>query len=109
MKLLGSLSAAVDEALCKNRDKLKDLTPYIIQQTHDSLYNSCFLHKGYLNNKHHSIIEMDLVNEALSQQFVKITNLDLELCFKEFKFLTLLVYHLNCMLFHGKTAFKGRV
>ena len=32
---------------------LKDLTPYTIQQTHDPLYNSCFLHKGYLNNKHH--------------------------------------------------------
>ena len=99
VRLLGSLSAAVDEALCKNRDKLKHLTPYIIQQTHDPLYNSCFLHKGYLNNKHHSIIEMDLVNEALSQQFVKVTNLDLELCFKEFKFLTLLVYHLNLHAF----------
>ena len=42
----GSLSASVDEALCKNRDKFKDLTPYIIQQTHDPLYNSCFLRKG---------------------------------------------------------------
>jgi len=37
---VGSLSASVDEALCKNRDKFKDLTPYIIQQTHDPLYNS---------------------------------------------------------------------
>ena len=45
-KNVGSLSASVDEALCKNRDKFKDLTPYIIQQTHDPLYNSCFLRKG---------------------------------------------------------------
>ena len=54
---LGSLSASVDEALCKNRDKFKDLTPYIIQQTHDPLYNSCFLRKGYLNNKHNATID----------------------------------------------------
>ena len=57
--LVGSLSASVDEALCKNRDKFKDLTPYIIQQTHDPLYNSSFLRKGYLNNKHNATIDCD--------------------------------------------------
>ena len=40
-----------------NRGKFKDLTPYIIQQTHDPLYNSCFLRKGYLNYKHHATID----------------------------------------------------
>ena len=59
-----SLSASVDEALCKNRDKFKDLTPYIIQQTHDPLYNSCFLRKGYLNNKHNATIEIDFVYQT---------------------------------------------
>ena len=36
-RLIGSLSASVDEALCKNRDKYTGLTPYITQRTHDPL------------------------------------------------------------------------
>ena len=38
-KKLGSLSAAVQEALCKNSEKRKHVTPYIILQTDDTLYN----------------------------------------------------------------------
>ena len=36
-RLIGSLSVSVDEALCKNRDKYTDITPYITQRTHDPL------------------------------------------------------------------------
>ena len=78
---LGSLSASVDEALCKNRDKCKDLTPYIVQQTHDPLYNSCFLRKGYLNNKHNATIESNypfLGNSGIDYEALAVPGLSSE-------------------------------
>lgn len=44
----------MDEAVCEYRDKVKHVTTYIVQ----------FLCKRNLTNKHHSTIEMDLINEV---------------------------------------------
>lgn len=58
-ELFGSLSAAVDEALCKTSDKRKHGTRYIILQTDNTLHNSCFLCKRYLTNIIRQLTEMD--------------------------------------------------